>query len=365
MKWLWLPVAVLMAVMPALPARAAEDETYCDLEDIRHYPMAEVLRTRVFPLNMPHVYFPDPDEDRAYEITLDAAGALRRRAALARAIESFAPEERQVVMLAAISDWTASSMGLGHFFIRDESVFIKEVLETLYAEGLEDHAALVHEGMALFGSSYGTHEERYYRWTDGHGTIRDPALGDALRDLGERFRRLPDLLDIALGRIENSPGLTAIYEPLRADTPDEDRFFFLTRGLRSCLDHYDPPPEVAARLAAMPEPYARIAVVDIFEAEMLNGSVHQFFFNSSGVLAPDVVEALTAMGLPAHAKAVQQGINMFPDPYPRDVSARRDFMLAQDEDFDEALYALTYIVDDGAMHEAMIELAHEAGIMPR
>jgi hypothetical protein len=38
------------------------------------------------------------------------------------------------------------------------------------------------------------------------------------------------------------------------------------------------------------------------------------------------VEALTAMGLKAHAAAVQKGIDMFPKPYPRDLGARREFM---------------------------------------
>jgi hypothetical protein len=71
------------------------------------------------------------------------------------------------------------------------------------------------------------------------------------------------------------------------------------------------------------------------------------------------------MGLPEHAAAVQEGIGMFPNPYPRHLDARRDFMLSQGDAFDEALYALTSIVDDGAMHAAMLRIAREANILPR
>jgi len=47
--------------------------------------------------------------------------------------------------------------------------------------------------------------------------------------------------------------------------------------------------------ASLPEAHRWIIVVRIFVAEMLNGSAHQAFFNSSGVLAPDVAAALKAM----------------------------------------------------------------------
>lgn len=47
--------------------------------------------------------------------------------------------------------------------------------------------------------------------------------------------------------------------------------------------------------AAVPEAHGWIIVVRIFEVDMLNGSVHQAFFNFSGVLAPDVAAALKVM----------------------------------------------------------------------
>ncbi|CAO4164940.1 DUF4375 domain-containing protein [Methylorubrum aminovorans] len=338
----------------------------CDLDALRHYPMTKALENRAVPLRMPDLFFTSdrrPDFDR---FSLDAAGAAEMRAALTRGLATFKPAERPVLMLAALDHWTSGATGLKGFFVLSDSVFLEDALQALDAEGLAAHAALLREGAALFGPDYGgSQARRYARWSDGHGEIRDAALDAALDRLSERFRALPRLLDEAVARIARAPDLTALYEPLRSDADDDDRLAYLTGGLWTCLNHYDAPAAVAARLAALPTAHARIIAVRIFEAEMLNGSVHQAFFNSSGVLAPDVVEALKAMNLPKHAAAVERGIAMFPKPYPRDTEARRAFMGRQDKAFDTALGDLTGDVDDGAMHAAMIATARAADILPK
>ncbi|BAU89425.1 flagellar associated protein [Methylorubrum populi] len=338
----------------------------CDLDALRHYPMAQAVESRAVPLRMPDLFFPGPNKRNFDRFSLDAAGAATMRSALARGLRTFGEAERPVLLLAALDHWTSGATGLKGFFVLTDSVFLDEVLNVLDAEGLPAHAALLREGTALFGPDFGgTQAQRYARWSDGHGEIRDERLDAALDRLSERFRTLPRPLDEAVARIARSPELTAIYEPLRAGADEDDRLSFLTGGLWQCLNHYDAPAAVAARLAALPAPHARIIAVRIFEAEMLNGSVHQAFFNSSGVLAPDVAEALKAMGLPGHAAAVERGIALFPKPYPRDTQERRAFMGRQNEAFDTALGNLTGDVDDGAMHAAMIATARAADILPK
>ncbi len=338
----------------------------CDLNALRHYPMTKALENRAVPLRMPDLFFMSdrrPDFDR---FSLDAAGAAEMRAALARGLATFAPAERPVLVLVALDHWTSGATGLKGFFVGSDSVFLEDAVRALDAEGLPAHAALLREGAALFGPDYGgTQAKRYARWSDGHGEIRDPALDAALDRLSERFRALPRLLDEAVARIARAPDLTVLYEPLRSGADDDDRLAYLTGGLWTCLNHYDAPAAVAARLAALPAAHARIIAVRIFEAEMLNGSVHQAFFNSSGILAPDVAAALRAMNLPKHAAAVERGIALFPKPYPRDTEARRAFMARQNEAFDKALGDLTGDVDDGAMHAAMIATARGADILPK
>jgi hypothetical protein len=45
------------------------------------------------------------------------------------------------------------------------------------------------------------------------------------------------------------------------------------------------------------------------ESEVNNGGFHQYFYNSSGVLAPNVVSALKAMGAQATAEIAQRALN--------------------------------------------------------
>ncbi|MBB5759779.1 hypothetical protein HNR00_004513 [Methylorubrum rhodinum] len=363
--------ALAAFALTALAACTQQQAPACDLDSLRRYPMTKAVESRALPLRMPDLFFKSEEEQAGKtkdfdRFSLDEAGAVAMRAALARGFATFASIERPVLMLAALDHWTSGGTGLKGFFVLSDSVHFDEALRVLDAEGLSAHAALLREGAALFGPDFGgTQAKRYARWSDGRGDILDEALDAALDRLSERFRALPRLIDEATARISRSPELAAIYEPLRSGADDDDRLAFLTGGLWQCLNHYDAPAAVAARLAALPTPHARIVAVRIFEAEMLNGSVHQAFFNSSGVLAPDVAAALKAMNLPDHAAAVERGIAMFPKPYPRETEARRAFMGKQDEAFDDALANLTGDVDDGAMHAAMIATARAADILPK
>jgi hypothetical protein len=319
------------------------------------------VEEKAVPLGMPELFFPAPGADAGSWEEPDEA---TRRAALQRGLATFTPEERPVMMLAAISGWMRGEDPMTGFFVLPPGVFYDETVATLDAMGLTDHAALFRVGRGLFGADYGTADQRYARWSDGYGKILDVALDTKLAVISAYYRALPDPLDVAVERIAASPSLTAIYEPLRAATADDRKLAYLAFALWNCVDHYGPPDKVSARLAALPAPYRHIAVTFVFQAEMLNGSVEQFFYNSSGTLAPEVVLALSAMGLPKHAAAVEKGIDMFPVPYPRDTEKRRDIMEKRGDALRDALVALTGDVDDGAMEPAMIRTAREAGILP-
>ncbi len=360
--WLLFWAVFLIGCTMAVTVASSADRS-CDLESLKRYPMAYALSTRSIRIESPNLFFRAPDERLNYEAMLEAEGAARLRAALLRGLETFPPAERPILMLAAADSWTNAPDGLLTFFVLQDGVFVDDLLAILDAEGLAMHAALFREGKALFGPNYGTAKERYQRWIKGD--FRDEAFERVLRNLSDRYRKLPRLMDEAVSRVEASSELTAIYEPLRASASDDDRLRFLVDRLMSCIQPYDDLDVVMERLAGLPPLYAQITVVSVFEYEMLNGSVHQAFFNSSGNLMPDVLEALKAWKLTEQAQAIQKGIDMFPSPYPRDLNQRRNFMAGKGDDFDNALYDLTGPVDDGAMHEAMIRLADQAGILPK
>lgn len=362
---LWLmPAGAFTATMSSAHAAIVKG---CDLQALRRYPMTDALKLRALPLNWPIVTFPAPGEKPSYNLggSPDPEEELKWKEALARGLGTFTPEERPMLMLANIDAWTDAKDGLHRFFILEQGIYLDEVLATLDGEGLDQYAALFREGRALFGRDYGTVQQRFDRWSDGHGNILDPVLDARLRNLSARYRALPRLLNVAAARIAASPALTAIYEPLRARATDDQKLSYLELGLLPCLSDSRSPDVELADLAALPPAYGRILVVYLFEAEMLNGSVEQFFFNSTGDLAPEVVAALNEIGLEKHARAVQRGIDLFPKPYPRANGQRRAFMLRQGHGFKQTMEELTGIVDDGAIDPALTRFARQSGILPQ
>jgi hypothetical protein len=58
------------------------------------------------------------------------------------------------------------------------------------------------------------------------------------------------------------------------------------------------------------------------QSEVCNGGFTQFFWNSTGVLAPEAVEGFIAIGQPQVAEIVQHAMNMLGSPFRRNRAAR-------------------------------------------
>ena len=72
------------------------------------------------------------------------------------------------------------------------------------------------------------------------------------------------------------------------------------------------------------QPYVYLYATVIFDGEVANGGLHQFFENSSGALAPIVRDALQEMELPHYATIMTQLITAFGPEYPRNQWIRVD-----------------------------------------
>ncbi len=59
------------------------------------------------------------------------------------------------------------------------------------------------------------------------------------------------------------------------------------------------------------------------QSEVMNGGLGQFFDNDTGVLAPEAVEGLKALGMRAAAIELSKAMKFFGDPYPRSRLARQ------------------------------------------
>lgn len=64
------------------------------------------------------------------------------------------------------------------------------------------------------------------------------------------------------------------------------------------------------------------------QSEVCNGGLHQFFSNTSGLLAPEALTGFRAIGATDWAKILDEAMKHFGEPYPRDRKQRKKFLPA-------------------------------------
>lgn len=75
------------------------------------------------------------------------------------------------------------------------------------------------------------------------------------------------------------------------------------------------------------EPEKTFVYIDIFEGELINGGLFDFFYNTSGAFAHQVLDAYQAIGAEESAAIVSQAIALFPDlPVSKDLFIRRQLL---------------------------------------
>ena len=102
--------------------------------------------------------------------------------------------------------------------------------------------------------------------------------------------------------------------------------------------------------AAVPEPVGHLLAVTWCESEACNGGFHQFFKNSTGVLAPEAALGFRALNMPALAEMVEKAMSVFGIPYPREGEERKRILARIGEGADddaEREWNPFYDLDDG------------------
>lgn len=75
-------------------------------------------------------------------------------------------------------------------------------------------------------------------------------------------------------------------------------------------------------LAKLPEKARGLLPVHWCDSEVCNGGFHQFFSNSTGIVAPEALAAYRAIGADRCAAILERAMNLFPGRYPRDREER-------------------------------------------
>jgi hypothetical protein len=356
----------LRIVLAAVWAPAAAAAGACDAGAALTFPVSEVLLAEAWDLHLEE--YARTDWDAVHVAGRSGPDGSEYRAAVADALAPLGPIEADVRLLALL-EVAAGRSGAPVTAVTSSSASAVHdlFLAVLDRRDLPGQAAALRAAQAAYPRWEGTPEDRRRQWIGADGTVSNPALLARLDALSARYAAArPTVMERALDLVAGDPTLAARYEAARIAAGDEARLAFLVGELFGCLDlGWWTPGEAEAALGELPPPQREIVVLQTFLAEAMNGSVHQFFYNSSGTLAPELAEIFDRHGLADHAAAVRRGMAEWPGRYPRDTDLRRKIMAGFAPAQDEALYALTAWADDGATEALMVRIARDAGLWPR
>ncbi len=103
-----------------------------------------------------------------------------------------------------------------------------------------------------------------------------------------------------------------------------ERYWALLEPFADSISIYDGSEIFLRQFVRVPERPRNLFVAHWCVAEVSNGGFHQFFFNSTGVLAPEAAAAFNAMGLPQLGRLVTSAMAVLGSEYPRDRDERQE-----------------------------------------
>jgi hypothetical protein len=112
-------------------------------------------------------------------------------------------------------------------------------------------------------------------------------------------------------------------EPAPAPTlNDADTYFALVEPHLQRVSIYGPPQKFLVEFARTPEKPRNLLAAHWCVSEISNGGLLQLFSSSAGVLAPEALTALQALGLPENAAILAEAMKTLGPSYPRDQKRR-------------------------------------------
>ncbi|MEO1492107.1 MAG: DUF4375 domain-containing protein [Pseudomonadota bacterium] len=346
----------LAALLTSAPVAASDDP--CKPGARLIYPLTEVIAQRGVALDV------RPMIDLSGTVNLFSDdGARAARDVVMTELASVSQIEKDIGLLALLDRKTLSTIPLAGVTVLASSVYMDDFRDVLTRHVAQTELDLLDRARAIFRPWGTSVSARYAQWSDGKGKT-DPVTDLPLREVSAAWRERADPLGLAVEIARSDPKVFAVLDAERLAASDDARLRYLEAELSHCTRPWWKPHEADAVFGEIPEPQRDLIILSIFIAESMNGSTHQFFYNSAGTLAPQLAETLDRLGLPEHAAAIRQGMAMYPAPYPRDTEQRRAVMGGLTEADDEEFYALTAWAEDGAIYDAMIARAKETGLWP-
>jgi hypothetical protein len=109
---------------------------------------------------------------------------------------------------------------------------------------------------------------------------------------------------------------------MNSDTTPGKQAWGLVEPVWLQINTYDEPDEFLSQFRQVQLKVGHLFAAHWCVAEVLNGGFDQFFFNTTGVLAPEALAAFRAIGLVEWASLLEEAMQFFGDPYPRNQKER-------------------------------------------
>ncbi|HST11480.1 MAG TPA: DUF4375 domain-containing protein [Terriglobales bacterium] len=89
------------------------------------------------------------------------------------------------------------------------------------------------------------------------------------------------------------------------------------------IDVYEGPETFRQTYNSVPKESGLMFAAHFCQSEVCNGGFEQFFWNSTGVLAPEAVEGFLEIGQAQVASLIRSAMDLLGQPYPRDRDERQ------------------------------------------
>src|SRR5438105_3105405 len=93
-------------------------------------------------------------------------------------------------------------------------------------------------------------------------------------------------------------------------------YWSLVKPIWRSVRVYSPPDEFLAQFAGLRPEVGHLFAAHWCQSEVRNGGLHQFFSNSTGVLAPEALVGFRAIGITEWADIVAEAMRFFGESYP-------------------------------------------------
>jgi hypothetical protein len=112
-------------------------------------------------------------------------------------------------------------------------------------------------------------------------------------------------------------------------------YWKLVEPVWDSISIYDGPDEFLAQFDAASAVSRTLFAAHWCQSEVQNGGLHQFFYNSTGVLAPEAAAAFEALDMPKTARVVRSAIDWFGPTFPRDREHRMEALDQYEAEHDD------------------------------